>query len=131
MADYAQYVDQRRIGAATVTVISDGVLPLPLTDIFPAPEAAWLRAHAEVDAQDRLLSGQAVILIHAGDATVVIDPAFDDPDSTWQREVAAQWGTRRTPGLAAGLASVGVQPDAVTHVIITHAHIDHVAGVIV
>src|SRR3954447_5759473 len=110
MADYGKYVDRRRIGTATVTVISEGVLPLPLTAFFPPPEVAWLRAHADVDAQDRLISDHAVITIQTGDATVVIDPAFDNPDSMWQREVAAQWGTRRTLGMAAGLASIGVLP---------------------
>lgn len=130
MSAAAEYVDQRQIGTATVTVISDGLLPIP-TSYFPAPMAAWLRAHAAVDAQDRLIVGQEVILIQTGDATILIDPAFDDPDSTWQREVAVEWKPRRTLGMAAGLASVRVRPDEVTHVVITHAHIDHYAGVLV
>jgi glyoxylase-like metal-dependent hydrolase (beta-lactamase superfamily II) len=33
------------------------------------------------------------------------------------------------PGLVEQLAEVGVDPDSVTHVIITHAHYDHYAGV--
>ena len=130
MVAAAEYVDQRHIGTATVTVISDGVLPIPIS-YFPAPMAAWLRAHAAVDAEDRLIVGQTVILIQTGDATILIDPAFDDPDSTWQREFNVQWKPRRTLGMAAGLASVGVRPEEVTHVVITHAHIDHYAGVLV
>jgi glyoxylase-like metal-dependent hydrolase (beta-lactamase superfamily II) len=130
MGAAAQYVDQRQIGTATVTVISDGLLPIP-TSFFPAPQAAWLRAHAAVDAEDRLIVDQAVILIQTGDATILIDPAFDDPDSRWQREFSARWKPRRTPGMAAGMATVRVRPEAITHVVITHAHIDHYAGVLV
>jgi glyoxylase-like metal-dependent hydrolase (beta-lactamase superfamily II) len=126
----AEYVDQRQIGTATVTVISDGVLPIPIT-FFPAPQAAWLRAHDAVDAEDRLIVDQVVILIQMGDATILIDPAFDDPDSTWQREFNVPWKPRRTLGMAAGMARVRVRPEAVTHVVITHAHIDHYAGVLV
>src|SRR5215216_830275 len=131
MAERAQYVDSRRIGAATVTVISEGRLPIPIAAVFPAPEAAWLRAHGEADPHDRLVSDQAVLLIQHGGATVLIDPAYDDPGSAWEATFAAKWpGLVRSPGLAAGLASVGVRPEQVTHVLITHAHDDHFAGVV-
>jgi glyoxylase-like metal-dependent hydrolase (beta-lactamase superfamily II) len=131
MADRAQYVDRRRIGEATVTVISDGMLPIPVASVFPAEEAAWLRAHGETDAQDRLVSDQAVILIQHAGATVLVDPAYDDPGTEWQDKFAAKWpGLVRSPGMQAGLESVGVRPEDVTHVLITHAHDDHFAGVI-
>jgi glyoxylase-like metal-dependent hydrolase (beta-lactamase superfamily II) len=131
MVERAQYVDSRRFGAATVTVISEGRLPVPIAAVFPAPEAAWLRAHGEADPHDRLMTDQAVLLIQHGGATVLVDPAYDDPGSAWEATFAAKWpGLVRSPGLAAGLASVGVRPEAVTHVLITHAHDDHFAGVV-
>jgi glyoxylase-like metal-dependent hydrolase (beta-lactamase superfamily II) len=34
----------------------------------------------------------------------------------------------RSPGLEAGLAALGVQPERVEYVLITHAHGDHIAG---
>lgn len=37
----------------------------------------------------------------------------------------------RTPGLTAGLAKIGVALDEITHVLITHAHFDHIAGLTV
>ena len=77
-------------------------------------------------------SDQAVILVQIGDASVLIDPAYDEP---WHRHGTVpsptKWpGITRTPGLAAGLASIGVRPEEITHVLITHAHDDHFAGVI-
>ncbi len=127
----ASYVSSRRIGDATVTVINDGSIPIPVGSVFPPPEAEWIRAHGEADAEDRLVSGQMVIHIQTGAASILIDPAYDDPGSAWNDHFAAKWpGLTRTPGMAAGLASIGVQPEEITHVLITHAHDDHFAGVV-
>jgi len=127
----ASYVSSRRIGDATVTVINDGIIPIPVASVFPPPEAEWIRAQGETDADDRLNSGQMVIHIRLGDASILIDPAYDDPGSAWDAHFAAKWpGLTRTPGIAAGLASIGVRPEEVTHVLITHAHDDHFAGVV-
>jgi glyoxylase-like metal-dependent hydrolase (beta-lactamase superfamily II) len=128
----ASYISSRRIGDATVTVINDGMLPIPIASVYPPPEAAFIRAHGEADAQDRLPSDQAVIHVRIGDASVLIDPAYDDPGTAWDRAFAAKWpGVTRTPGMAAGLTSIGVRPEEITHVLITHAHDDHFAGVVV
>ncbi len=128
----ASYVSSRQIGDATVTVINDGIIPIPVASVFPPPEAEWIRAHGETDADDRLNSGQMVIHIRLGDASILIDPAYDDPGSAWNAHFAAKWpGLTRTPGMAAGLASIGVRPEEITHVLMTHAHDDHFAGVVV
>jgi glyoxylase-like metal-dependent hydrolase (beta-lactamase superfamily II) len=125
------YVSSRRIGDATVTVINDGIIPIPVASVFPPPEAALIRAGGEVDANDRLNSGQMVIHIGIGDASILIDPAYDDPGSAWNDHFATIWpGLTRTPGMEAGLASIGVRPEAITHILITHAHDDHFAGVV-
>ncbi len=124
------YIAQRRIGAATITVISEGVVGVPLTMVCPAPEAAWLRQRGEAD-DDLFVGGQAVIHVALGDASAIIDPAFDDPGSTWDRHFATRWPrVERSPGLGAALAAIGADPETVTHVLITHAHDDHFAGVL-
>ncbi len=127
----ASYVSSRRIGGATVTVINDGVIPIPVGSVFPSPEADLIRAQGETDANDCLNSGQMVIHIRLGDASILIDPAYDDPGTAWNDHFAAKWpGLSRTPGMAAGLVSIGVRPEEITHVLITHAHDDHFAGVV-
>ncbi len=131
MADSASFVSTRRFGDAIVTVINEGSLPIPIASVFPGPEAEWIRAHGEADRADRLLSDQAVIHVRIGDASILIDPAYDDPGTEWERAFATKWpGITRTPGLDAGLASIGVRPEEITHVLITHAHDDHFAGVV-
>lgn len=127
----ASYVSSRRFGDATVTVINEGALPIPIASVFPPAEAEWIREHGEADAHGRLPSDQAVIHVRAGDASILIDPAYDDPGTAWERTFAAKWpDVARTPGMAAGLASIGVRPEEITHVLITHAHDDHFAGVV-
>lgn len=125
------YIDSRTIGSAEITVISDG--ELLWEHEYPAPEAEWRAALPDADAKGRIWIGLNVMLVRLGDALVLIDPGCDDPDSAWQRELSniwPDWPTRRTPGFAAGLAELGVSPDAITHVLITHPHGDHYAGVL-
>lgn len=127
----ASYVASRRIGAATVTVINDGTIKPLVASLFPADEVEWIRSHGETNAEDRLPSDQLVIHLRLGDASILIDPAYDDPGSEWERTWAEPWGgVTRSPGMVAGLASIGVQPEEITHVLITHAHSDHFAGIV-
>jgi glyoxylase-like metal-dependent hydrolase (beta-lactamase superfamily II) len=97
-----------------------------------APEGELRRAIPELADRGKLTLGLNLAHVALGDASILIDPGCDDPASSWQERFAAKWpGSRRSPGLRAGLASVGVDPAGVTHVLITHAHADHFAGVIV
>jgi glyoxylase-like metal-dependent hydrolase (beta-lactamase superfamily II) len=125
------YISTRQIGDATISVINEALTRIPLTTVFSPPQVAWLRANGEADAEDCLVSYQAVILVQLADATILIDPAFDDPGTPWDQHYATTWpSVQRTPGMQAGLASLGISPAAVTHVVITHAHDDHFAGVL-
>lgn len=125
------YIDSRRIGNATITIINDGDVTVPMAAVFHPDEVAWLRAEG-LSADDELIeTSQLVIHIALGEESIIIDPAFDDPGTPWDREFATRWPrVRRTPGLAAGLKAIGVDPDEVTEVIVTHAHEDHFAGVL-
>jgi glyoxylase-like metal-dependent hydrolase (beta-lactamase superfamily II) len=123
-----QYISTRRLGGATVSVISEGTLRW--SPRFPKPDAEWRRAVPEADAEGRLTLGLNLMHVRIGDASIVIDPGLDAPDSTLQREMEAKWpGMTRTPGLDEAMAILGIRPDDVTHVVITHTHDDHYAGV--
>jgi len=124
------YIDSRRVGQAEVTVISEGGLLWPPR--FPVPEEEWRAALPEADEEGRVWLGLNVVFVRLGDALVLIDPGLDDPDSDWQRDLAQvwpDWPVRRTPGLRAAMAELGILPEEVTHVVITHPHGDHYAGV--
>ncbi|HKV44422.1 MAG TPA: MBL fold metallo-hydrolase [bacterium] len=123
-------VATRRIGDATIAVISEGTLVW--TPKMQAPAEEVRRAIPELTDTGTLTLGLNLAHVALGDASIVIDPGCDDPESSWQKRFAAKWpGVRRSAGLRAGLARLGVGPAEVTHVLITHAHADHFAGVTV
>ncbi len=124
------YIDTRHVGEAAITVVSEG--GLLWEPRFPAPEDEWRQALPDADARGRVWIGLNVVFVRIGEALVLIDPGLDDPDSAWQRglpRVWPDWPVRRTPGLAAAMVELGIDPADVTHVIITHPHGDHYAGV--
>ncbi|MGI8856760.1 MAG: MBL fold metallo-hydrolase [Thermomicrobiales bacterium] len=121
------YVASRRVGAATVTVVNDG--SSLWAQNFAVPEQPLRAAMPEMDARGRIRIGFHVVHIQIGAASILVDAGFDDPGSTWGRKFAATWeDVRRSPGVEDGLASIGVRPDEITHLIITHAHFDHYVG---
>jgi glyoxylase-like metal-dependent hydrolase (beta-lactamase superfamily II) len=126
----SEFVASRRIGGATVTVISEGTLDW--TPRFPISDEERRREMPDADANGTLTLGMNFVHIQLAGASIVVDPMCDDPTSAWEHEFAAKWpGLTRTPGISAALREIGVRPDAVTHVVITHSHADHLAGVAV
>jgi glyoxylase-like metal-dependent hydrolase (beta-lactamase superfamily II) len=125
----SDYVASRRAGDATVTVISDA--SLHWAPRFPVPETEWRAAMPEADAAGRVAFGLNVVLIQTPDAVVLVDPALDDPGSAFDAEFSRSVGVEivRSPGFAAALRELGVASGSVDHVVITHAHGDHYAGV--
>ncbi len=127
----SSYIATRPIGDATIIVVSDG--ELLWAPQFPAPEAMLRQAMPEADASNRVWLGLNVVLIGLGDARIVIDPALDDPGTTFECHFigTSSMEIRRSPGLGAALEEIGWVPTEVTHVVITHPHGDHYAGVMV
>jgi glyoxylase-like metal-dependent hydrolase (beta-lactamase superfamily II) len=127
MTEYtpADYVAMHRVGDATISAISDATgLSTILKILVGVPPEVW-RREAEADENGDVRLGYNVAHLRIGDASILIDLGFDDPSPS------SQWHAPRhlrTPGVPAGLASLGVQPGDVTHVLITHAHGDHIAG---
>lgn len=121
------YTASRPFGDATVTVINDGTVLWPQN--FAVSEAELRAAIPEMDARGRIAIGFHVLHVRIGTASILVDAGFDDPGSAWGRKFATRWeGLRRSPGVEAGLAAIGVRPEEITHLIITHAHFDHYVG---
>lgn len=122
----------RSIGSAVIRVISEGVSPTSHGMIHPpdVPEAEWRDAMPNADAEGILRLGMNVIHIAAGGASILVDTGVEDPLSDWGRHAADTYGLTRTAGVVAELRSVGIAPEQITHVVITHADGDHFAGAV-
>jgi glyoxylase-like metal-dependent hydrolase (beta-lactamase superfamily II) len=121
-----EYVQSRPLGDITVTAINDGTLALPVE--LTVPEEVW-RPEIDADAEGKVPVDIHVLLVQTDDATILIDVGLDEPGSGWDQRFLQEWpGSRRTPGVIAGLATVGIKPQDVTHVLLTHTHFDHVVG---
>lgn len=116
----AQYIDTRQIGDATISIIRDGTFPW--APEIQVSEAEWRRAIPEADRDGKVPIDVNVAHVRIGDRSILIDLGFGDPAPSWPAAL------KRTPGVLAGLATLGVGPNDVTDVLITHAHGDHIEG---
>jgi len=109
-----------KLGAFEVTVISDGSLSLPVSFVLPATDRKDVEALlGQGAALDEALKSQVnVALVKSQDAVVLVDTG-GGPDflPTLGRHADA-------------LEAAGIAADSVTHVVFTHAHADHLWGVI-
>lgn len=117
----SQYITSRQIGEATVTLINDGTLRWNPQLLAPADEVRAAMPEAEADGT--LSLGLFVAHIKLGNASILVDTGYDDPSP----EFASQHPQfTSSPGLQVGLASIGVRPEEITHVLFTHPHGDHI-----
>lgn len=111
-----------RVGDIDVLVISDGVLPITAstlaTNVDPAELGGWL--------DDSFLSSDVVdwplnvVVVRSGDRTILVDAGLglEFPDFP------------RAGQMAMRLRGAGIDPSAVTDVVLTHLHMDHVGGLL-
>ncbi|MFK0276156.1 MBL fold metallo-hydrolase [Ensifer sp. NPDC090286] len=112
-----------KVGDVDVLVISDGILTPPAesmaTNADPEVRGAWL--------DDRFLSKVAfdwalnAVVVRSGDQTILIDSGLGEEYPDFPR--AGQFVHR--------LEAAGVDLAAVTDVVLTHMHFDHVGGLLV
>jgi glyoxylase-like metal-dependent hydrolase (beta-lactamase superfamily II) len=123
----SEYISTRQVGDATITIFNEGTLDWAPN--YSVPEAEWRAALPEATASGQVTLGLHVVYVNIGDASILLDPGCDEPDSEWNEEFVGRFdAVTRTPGLVAALDHLGVRPEEITHVLITHGHGDHVAG---
>jgi glyoxylase-like metal-dependent hydrolase (beta-lactamase superfamily II) len=112
-----------KVGDIDVMVVSDGVLLLPgamlAHNAEPAVRAAWLKDNfLPPDAFDWALN---VVVVRSGDRVILIDAGMgtEFPD------------LERSGHVIHRLEAAGVDLAAVTDVVLTHMHMDHVGGLLI
>jgi len=116
------------LGAATVSIINTGDVRLVLAEITNAPESAWRPHYTGIFDQPLFFPSQCVH-IALPDASVMVDAndfaISTPPDSPY----APPPDYQPPPDLLAQLLMRGIRPENITHLLITHAHFDHYAGI--
>ena len=116
-------VQQFSLGDMRLTVIDDMLFTVP-TAIFGAnqPEGSVDQLLSKFGLAPEFASMQGqVLLVETGDAKVLID--------TGQGDITLPDADVDNGRLFAGLKAVGVSPEDITHVFMSHGHFDHIGGV--
>jgi len=118
--------DTIQLGSARVHLLELGPLLADLADWLRVPPAEW--PPAAVAFLERPITVPALAtLIELPGTLVLLDPC--DPRSIVESEYAIP-GRAAALDLGAQLAGLGLAPEQVGHVVITHMHFDHYSGVV-
>jgi glyoxylase-like metal-dependent hydrolase (beta-lactamase superfamily II) len=106
-----------QVGDLEILPVLDGVARFPISDPFVnMPEEAWAPHRQFLTSNDELELSLGGFLVRAGDRVVLVDTGVGRVDS----------GAFHGGAFLTSLAAYGVEPDAVTDVVFTHLHFDHI-----
>uniref|UniRef100_A0A7C4CDK5 MBL fold metallo-hydrolase n=1 Tax=candidate division WOR-3 bacterium TaxID=2052148 RepID=A0A7C4CDK5_UNCW3 len=91
-----------------------GIIPRPL----------WERTNPP-DERNRIRLALRPLLIRTGTANVLVDTGIGDK---WDEKSRDIYRIEKTATLADSLARLGLAPEDITHVVLTHLHFDHAGG---
>lgn len=105
-----------RLGALRLAHLHDGYGAIDGNRVFyPAKQEEWAEGLAP-DPVGFMLNAYQPLLITAGERHILVDTGFGEANPNRK-------GDKRQ-----GLKELGVSPEAITQVVITHAHGDHIGG---
>lgn len=117
-----------RSGDASVFVINVGDFKLRLSNMLKVPEKDYRPKYGDLFDREILSPGNC-ILIKTTDGSIMVDPNDFAASCTKDSEYYPAPDYKAPPDLLAQLKSISAKPEDITHVVITHAHYDHYAGV--
>jgi glyoxylase-like metal-dependent hydrolase (beta-lactamase superfamily II) len=116
-------------GEWTFDVITDGQFKLDGGSMFGVvPRVMW-EQHHEPDSQNRIDLSLRCLVARHGDRVILVDTGMGDRWNDKHRKIFAI--ERQDGQLVAELKALGLTPDDVTDVVLTHLHFDHCGGTII
>ena len=114
-----------RLGEFELHIISDGTFRLDGGAMFGiVPKPVWEKV-ATPDGRNRITLGLNCLLIRTGTKNVLVDTGMGDKHDARFRELYAEAHETTVPQ---ELAKIGIRPDDVDFVVLTHLHFDHAGG---
>ena len=118
-------VDIRQSGAWKISMIRAGLVKMDGGAIFGVvPKPLWDQK-IKPDDRNRVTLAMNCLLAQKGEECVLVETGFGGKVSEKMREI---YGLDETQGLLASLSDLGVAPEQVTRVVLTHLHQDHAGG---
>jgi glyoxylase-like metal-dependent hydrolase (beta-lactamase superfamily II) len=115
------------LGAVRIHLLNDGFFAMDGGTMFSVvPKALWSR-RVPADAENRIPMSLHCPLAVDGKDVILIDTGLGDRLSAREQQI---YKAARRGGLDARLLEVGLEPEDVTHVVLTHLHFDHAGGVV-
>jgi glyoxylase-like metal-dependent hydrolase (beta-lactamase superfamily II) len=112
-----------RIGDFDIHILSDGFFRLDGGAMFGVvPRVLWEKMEPP-DEKNRILMGLNCLLVIRGQEKVLIDTGIGDK---FDEKFAGIYSVQRDKTLLDQLASLGLRPEDITHVIMSHLHFDHI-----
>ena len=112
------------LGNTQISILNIGDIVFKLKDTENVPESEWRPKHSDLFEKDLLFPTQNVLF--SSSESVLVDACDYE---AFTNTPYYQPNYKPPPGLLEQLATVGITPEAIKHVIITHAHFDHYSGI--
>lgn len=114
-----------RLGRYTLEEVPAGAFALDGGVVFGVvPKVLWAEELA-ADETNRVRLVARSLLISTGERRILVDAG---PGPRWGERPRRIYGIEPEPDVVQGLAALGVAPEDVTDVVVTHLHWDHVGG---
>ena len=114
-----------RLGDFELHIVSDGTFRLDGGAMFGiVPKPIWEKV-AKPDERNRITLGLNCLLIRTGSKNVLVDTGMGDKHDARFKELYAEAHETTVP---AELAKLGLRPDDIDVIVLTHLHFDHAGG---
>jgi len=117
----------RKLGRFQLQRLSDGQFRMDGGAVFGVvPKVLWEKIKTP-DARNRITLATNCLLVRTPEANILIEAGVGPKLSDKERDI---YGYERDPGLPASLAEVGLRPEDIDLVIMSHLHFDHCGALV-